>query len=101
MFDYVEQQLIKRFGAKTVENGGLKVYTTIDPKRQDEAEQAIFSHEGGPGQPAAALVSIDPNNGHILALATSSKYGTGPGRPRSTTPGKDAARPGRRSRCSR
>ena len=79
VFDYVEQQLIKRFGAKTVENGGLKVYTTIDPKRQDEAEQAIFSHEGGPGQPAAALVSIDPNNGRILALATSSKYGTGPG----------------------
>ncbi len=79
VFDYVEQQLLKRFGAKTVENGGLKVYTTIDPKRQAEAEQAIFSHEGGPGQPAAVLVSIDPNNGRILALATSSKYGTGPG----------------------
>ena len=79
VFDYVEQQLLKRFGAKTVENGGLKVYTTIDPKRQAEAEQAILSREGGPGQPAAALVSIDPGSGRILALATSSKYGTGPG----------------------
>ena len=61
VFDYVEQQLLKRFGAKTVENGGLKVYTTIDPKRQHEAEQAIFAHEGGAGQPAAAFgLPIDP-----------------------------------------
>ncbi len=79
IFDYVEQQLLKRFGARTVENGGLKVYTTIDPKRQTEAEQAILAHEGGIGQPAAALVSINPSNGRIVALATSSKYGTGPG----------------------
>jgi penicillin-binding protein 1A len=79
VFDYVEQQLLQRFGAQTVENGGLKVYTTIDPKRQAEAEQAILSHEGGPGQPAAALVSINPSNGRIVALATSSKYGAGPG----------------------
>ncbi len=79
VFDYVEQQLLQRFGARTVEHGGLKVYTTIDPKRQTEAEQAILSHEGGLGQPAAALVSIDPSNGRIVALATSSKYGTGPG----------------------
>jgi penicillin-binding protein 1A len=55
------------------------VYTTIDAKRQEEAERAILSHEGGPGQPAAALVSINPSNGQIVALATSSKYGTGSG----------------------
>jgi penicillin-binding protein 1A len=79
VFDYVEQQLLQRFGARTVEHGGLKVYTTIDSKRQAEAQQAILSHEGGQGQPAAALVSIDPSNGHIIALATSSKYGSGPG----------------------
>jgi penicillin-binding protein 1A len=79
VFDYVRHALIQRFGLKTVERGGLKVYTTIDPKRQDEALQALLSHEGGPGQPAAALVSIDPTNGHIVALATTSKYGTAPG----------------------
>ena len=79
VFDYVRQALIQRFGIQTVEKGGLKVYTTIDPKRQAEAEQAILAHEGGPGQPAAALASIDPTNGHIEALATSSKYGTGLG----------------------
>jgi penicillin-binding protein 1A len=79
IFDYVRQALIKRFGLATVEKGGLKVYTTLDEKRQAEALQAVLSHEGGPGQPAAALVSIDPSNGRIQAMATTSKYGTGPG----------------------
>jgi penicillin-binding protein 1A len=79
VFDYVVHQLIQRFGANAVANGGLKVYTTIDPKRQEQAEQAILAHEGGPGQPAAALASINPVNGDIVALATSSQYGTAPG----------------------
>jgi len=81
VFDYVEQQLIQRFGLKTVENGGLKVYTTIDLQKQAEARAALISHEGGPvldAQPAAALASIDPNTGHILAIATTTNYGTGP-----------------------
>jgi penicillin-binding protein 1A len=74
IFDYVKDQLIQRFGLKTVERGGLKVYTTIDLKRQAEARQAILNNEGQPGDPAAALVSIDPHNGHILAMATNSNY---------------------------
>src|SRR5262249_16085986 len=37
VFDYVQEQLISKFGLKTVTNGGLKVYTTIDMKRQAEA----------------------------------------------------------------
>ncbi len=79
VFDYVRQALIERFGLAAVERGGMKVYTTIDPRRQDEAVQALLAHEGGLGQPAAALVSINPTNGHIEAMATTSKYGTGPG----------------------
>jgi len=75
VFDYVRDQLIERFGLATVEQGGLKVYTTIDLKRQLEARQAILSNEGQPGDPAAALVTVDPSDGHILAMATSSTYG--------------------------
>ncbi len=75
VFDYVKQALIQRFGLATVEKGGLKVYTTIDLTKQQEARQAILDHEGEPGDPAAAVVSIDPSNGHILAMATSSSYG--------------------------
>ena len=74
VFDYVRDQLISRFGLRTVEKGGLKVYTTIDLKRQQQARSAILANEGQPGDPAAALVSIDPTNGHILAMATSSSY---------------------------
>jgi penicillin-binding protein 1A len=74
VFDYVRRQLVQRFGLATVEKGGLKVYTTIDLKRQTQARNAILANEGQPGDPAAALVSIDPHNGHILAMATSSSY---------------------------
>ena len=77
IFDYVEQQLFQRFGANTVENGGLKVYTTIDPKVEQEALNAIHTHVGGSvldAQPAAGLAAVDPSNGHILALASSATY---------------------------
>jgi penicillin-binding protein 1A len=74
VFDYVRQALIQRFGLATVEKGGLKVYTTIDLHRQEQARQAILANEGRPGDPAAALVSIDPSDGHIMAMATSSSY---------------------------
>ncbi len=77
IFDYIEQQLNKRFGANTVANGGLKVYTTINLKLQAEAEEAIHAHEGGAvldAQPAAALATVDPSDGNILAIASSATY---------------------------
>lgn len=80
VFDYVQQALNSQFCPKTpsycpkVDQGGLKIYTTIDLRKQAEARQAILAHEGGPGQPAAGLASIDPSNGHILAIASSSSY---------------------------
>jgi penicillin-binding protein 1A len=79
VFDYVHRQLIQDLGQAAVDRGGLKVYTTIDPQRQAYAQEALDSHEGGPGQPAAALVSINPSNGDIVAMANTSTYGTGPG----------------------
>src|SRR5262249_2051821 len=36
-------------------------------------------HLNQPGQPSAALVSIDPDNGDILAMASSASYGEGNG----------------------
>jgi penicillin-binding protein 1A len=80
VFDYVQQQLLQEFcphnpnDCPRVTQGGLKIYTTINLQDQLEARTAILNHEGGPGQPAAALVSIDPTNGEILAMATSSSY---------------------------
>ena len=77
IFNYIEQQLYRRFGVNTVQNGGLKVYTTINLQLQQEAENAIHSHVGGPNldaQPAAALATVDPSNGNILAIASSASY---------------------------
>ncbi len=74
VFDYVKDQLISRLGLAAVERGGLKVYSTIDLARQADARQALLNNEGQPGDPAAALVSVDPHTGHILALATNSDY---------------------------
>ena len=75
-FDYVTQRLIDRYGVNTVRNGGLKVYTTINPQLQADAQRAVDScavcYSGG--GPAAALASIDPTNGHILAMASSQPY---------------------------
>ncbi len=76
IFDLVKQELEDRYGLNTVENGGLKVYTTIQPRLQAAAQSAVDScsvcYPGG--GPASALASIDPSNGQIVALASTQRY---------------------------
>jgi len=78
LFDLVQQELIEKYGINTVRNGGLKAYTTIDPELQERAQEAVEScsvcyPEGGP---AAGLASVDPDNGEIVALASTEGYAT-------------------------
>ena len=54
--------------------GGLKVYTTIDPELQVAARDAIENHLYYSDDPSAAVVSIDPANGFIRAMASSGGY---------------------------
>ncbi len=65
VFDYVQQQLIDKLGLRTVQNGGLKVYTTINLKMQGQAQRAIDANQPGganlDAQPAAALATVDPS----------------------------------------
>jgi penicillin-binding protein 1A len=75
-FEYVREQLVKRYGLNTVEQGGLKVYTTIDPNMQRLARKAIAEVLDEPGDPASAIVTIDPHNGDIDAMAESESYDT-------------------------
>jgi penicillin-binding protein 1A len=65
---YVERELIARFGRRRVEEGGLTVKTTVDPAMQRLARQAIAGILKTPGDPAAALVAIDPRTGAVKAL---------------------------------
>ena len=73
-FDYVQEQLIERYGVGVVRRGGLAVHTTINPKMQDVARDAINSYYGDPAGPGSAIVSIDPANGEIRAMASSGTY---------------------------
>ena len=73
-FDYVKDELLKEYGAKTVRQGGLKVTTTIDVAKQKAARAAISKSLSGVG-PSSAIVTIDPKNGYIRAMASSAEYG--------------------------
>jgi penicillin-binding protein 1A len=73
-FEYVRRQLVKRYGLNTVEQGGLRVYTTIDLSMQRQARNAIAQVLNEPGDPASAIVTIDPHNGYIEAMAESESY---------------------------
>jgi penicillin-binding protein 1A len=67
-FGYVRDQLVKAYGAETVRSGGLKVYTTIEPRWQRLAQRAIRGTLTRKTDPAAAIVSINPANGAIRAM---------------------------------
>jgi penicillin-binding protein 1A len=74
-FDFVQNELIDKYGLKKVRQGGLKVYTTLNPTDQAAAEQAILNAPPVYGA-ARALVSTDTNTGAILAMASSQSYDT-------------------------
>ena len=98
IFDYVEQQLFQQFGANTVENGGLKVYTTIDPKVEQEALNAIHRPRGRlrPRRPAGGRA------GRRSTRPTATSSRSHPRRPISRPSSTSRSRPsGRRARRSR
>jgi penicillin-binding protein 1A len=68
-FSFVREQLITQYGANTVRSGGLRVYTTIDRRFQQQARNAILRTLPYRDDPAAAIVSINPANGAIRAMA--------------------------------
>ncbi|MGI9018898.1 MAG: transglycosylase domain-containing protein [Euzebya sp.] len=60
--------------------GGLTINTTVNPEMQDIAEQSIRNTLTDPAGPQAALTSIDPRTGEILAIGFGPKeFGSGPG----------------------
>lgn len=75
---YVKQLLEERYGKDQVEQGGLKVITTIDPKLQEAAETAVTTYAESNLErydaSNASLVATDPNNGQILAMVGSVDY---------------------------
>jgi penicillin-binding protein 1A len=74
--EYVKQQILedKRFGSTASERanslfkGGLRIHTTIDLKKQSDAENAVFSTLDRENDPDAALVCLNPKTGEIVAM---------------------------------
>jgi 1A family penicillin-binding protein len=74
---YVRQLLEERYGANMVYRGGLRVTTTIDLQLNALAEGAIKERLDALARQNAnnaALVSIDPGTGEILAMVGSRDY---------------------------
>ncbi len=75
---YIKDYLEEKYGAETVETGGLKVITTLDYTLQEEAEKAVktgaLENEKSFGGSNAALVAIDPKTGQILSMVGSRDY---------------------------
>jgi len=75
---YVKEQLTEEFGERLVEQGGLNVITTLDIIKQTAAEAAIAAqaekNEENWDATNAALVSLDPKTGEILALVGSRDF---------------------------
>ena len=79
VLDYVKDELIKEYGREQVLRGGFKVYTTINLKYQKYARDTMSANLEGIG-PSSAIVTIDPKNGDILAMASTQQYGRGKGK---------------------
>ncbi|MFC4077277.1 transglycosylase domain-containing protein [Salinithrix halophila] len=74
--DYVIQSAVSRFGLteSQVRSGGLKIYTTLDPARQEAAEKAVARYLNTQDQLEGALVSVDPRTGAIQAMVGGRDY---------------------------
>lgn len=75
---YVRQILEEKYGNEILEKGGLRITTTLDIEKQNEADAAVEAraeaNETNFGATNAALVSLDPNTGEILAMVGSRDY---------------------------
>ncbi|HVL89174.1 MAG TPA: PBP1A family penicillin-binding protein [Actinomycetota bacterium] len=74
--DFIKRQILDdpRFGAtrseraKALFQGGLRIETTLNLRLQDSARQAVDTVLDEDGDPAAALVSVEPATGAVRAM---------------------------------
>ena len=74
---YVKELLAEELGDQAVEQGGLKVITTLDVGKQKIAEEAITANVPQIQKwnaNNAAMTAIDPKTGEVLAMVGSADY---------------------------
>ena len=65
--EYVRRLLYRRYGADVVNGGGLRVYTSLDKQKQQQAYDSVYGFLDREDDPAGALVSID-HVGRVVAM---------------------------------
>ena len=87
---YVREYLNQKYGEEFMENGGLRVITTLDWDLQVAAEQAVLEgakrNEELVQAANASLVALNPKNGEILTMVGSKDYWADP-EPKGCSPG--------------
>jgi len=75
---YIKEYLEGKYGQDVLENGGLKVYTTLDWDKQQIAEKILFEqvekNAANWNATNASLVAIDPKTGQVLTMVGSKDY---------------------------
>ncbi len=91
---YVKEYLDNKYGVREMEEGGMKIFTTLDWDKQQIAEKAlkegVESNQDRWNAANAALVAIDPKTGQILAMVGSKDY-FGESYPKGCMPGKNCS----------
>ena len=65
----VRREIVREYGEETLYEGGLEIYTTLDPELQQQADEAVDQVvDPGNGDPSASLVSIEPSTGAVRAM---------------------------------
>ncbi|CAN5668532.1 PBP1A family penicillin-binding protein [soil metagenome] len=71
----VRQEIIREYGQESLYQGGLDIYTTLDPELQSEADAAVEQIVNPDnGDPSASLVSIEPSTGAVRAMVGGSDF---------------------------
>ncbi len=75
---YIKEILSNKYGEKMVEQGGLKIITTLDLYKQEIAEEVVKAQAEKNlekyNASNAALIAIDPKTGQILSMVGSKDY---------------------------
>jgi len=65
---------------RTLRRGGLQIRTTLEPREQRAAQQAVRSYVAPRDRAVGAIAVVEPGTGKITAMTHSMGYGTGPGK---------------------
>ncbi|MBU4240362.1 MAG: PBP1A family penicillin-binding protein [Actinobacteria bacterium] len=72
--DYITEKVKQEYGDQSAYRGGLRIYTTIDMRLQDLAENVLAKSLNANSGPDAALVCIDPRTGYMKAMVGGKNY---------------------------